>query len=320
LGGLAVAINSTAQEIAQANCLNSPDLVQVGQVIRLPRLPASTTSTGNNTTNTGNTSTGSNTTNTGNTSAGSNTTNTGNTSTGSNTTNTGNTSTGSNTSNPNTTGAPVFSQALSIRPLLTINGALVAVQATIALEAGPVANADRVEFYSGLSANDPDPVLIGTDNDPFDGTPLSYDFNTFDEVLVFWAVAINEAGATRGTPITLRYDPQAAQAAGPALTISPFLGFDGSIFTLQHGAPVTISWAGAPSAAGRVEFYTTSTSGGPTILIGTDNNLADGAAISWAVPEWILSSLVARAFVGGGSQDSGVYYVYSEGEGQRPSD
>lgn len=309
LSVIAASVNSNVNELVSANCLANPNSIVVGQVLHLPRAVGSTT--GNNTTGNNTTSTSNNTT--------------GNSTTGNNTT--GNTTTGNNTStgnNTTTTNLPVFATALSAKPVITVNGSLVSLQQTIALDAGVVSDAYQVDYYAGLSANDSAPVKIGGDSDPFDGTQITYDFNPFDETLYFWAIAINEHGNSKSTVLTVTYDPDYnpnATGSNSAVTAAPYLGFDGSVYTLQHGATIAINWPTAPTNASRVDFYLTPTGGGSSLLIGSDPAPSDGASIPWIVPEWVLGQLSAQAvFSNSTTSQSLALYIYSEGTGARPGD
>lgn len=329
LGGIAAATGSTVQAISAANCLANPDAIVVGQQLRVPSLPTGSTTGSSGSTTSGGTTTGGSTATTGSTSTGT-TGSTGSTTTGGGTTTggtsggatTGTTTGGSTTAGSTSPSAPRFSVGLTAKPVIEVSGiGLLSLQATIALDIGVVEDADRVRFYAGLSLSDPDAVNIATDDDPFDGTQVTYTFNSFDNRLYFWAVAENEFGSTRSGAISVTYDPNFnpnAGSANTAVTVNPNLGFDGSIYTVQFGITVTLRWQAAISSASRADFYYTV--GGVSVLLGSDTNLADGASITWTVPEWTLGQLSATAFFPDGrTQNSLVVNVYSEGTGVRPS-
>ena len=298
LGIIAQRTGSTINALATGNCLANPDSIAVGQQLRVPQLPSTTTGS----TTSGSTTSGS--------------------STSGSTTTSGNTTTGSGTTSGAGSGAPQFGTTLQIRPVINDSSlGLVAAQATIALDIGVVEDAARVRFYAGLTATDPAPVNIATDTDPFDGTPVTYTFNSFDDKLFFWAVAENEFGTTRSASVGVTYDPTYGQSSGGSITASPSIGFDGGLYTLQYGASVTLTWSGAPTSATRIDFYLTPGGTGATPqTIGTDSNPSNGASIAWTVPQWVLGQLSATAFFPDGrTQNSTAVNVYSEGEGVRPS-
>lgn len=304
LGIIAERISSTTGELTSGNCLANPDAIFVGQQLRVPRLPAAATTSASTGSGTGGTSSGSGSTtgsSTGSTTGGSGTT--------------GSTA-GGNTAGGSTTLAPTFQQALIALPTQPQNNALITFQPTIALNAGVVDNADTVRYYAGVSATDTSPVNIATDIDPFDGTQVEYTFNDFDPELYFWAVAENEFGTRTSNIIHVVYNPDAAATGGAGkVTITPNLGFDGTLYTVQYGTTVALNWAQAPTTASRVDFFLTPGGTAQTpVLIGSDSNPADGAILSWTVPQWVLAHLHAVAMQGSSTLATSDYVnVYSEG-------
>jgi LysM repeat protein len=299
LGVIAGRTGSTISALTTANCLANPDSIAVGQQLRVPQLASGSTTSGSTTT--GSTTTGSTT---------------------SGSTTSGSTSSGSSTSGGTTSGAPHFTSTLQIRPVINDQTlGLVAAQATIALDIGVVNDADAVRFYAGLTATDASPVNIATDDTPYDGTSVTYTFNSFDDKLFFWAIAQNEFGTTRSASVGVTFDPTYGQTSGGSITVGPSIGFDGGLYTLQYGASVTVSWTAAPTSATRIDFYLTPGGTGATpSLIGTDSNPSNGASLAWTVPQWVLGQLTATAFFPDGrTQNSLAVNVYSEGEGGRPS-
>lgn len=190
------------------------------------------------------------------------------------------------------------------------DGALVTLQRTIALDMGVVPDADRVVYMALPASGDPTPVQIGVDTDPYDGTRIEYTFNPFDSELYFYAVAENEYGSTASFMVRVVYDPTFVVGSGKP-DIFPFIGFDASIYTLEPGRTVTVSWRDAPTDSVRVEFYLAQ--GGVNELIGTDSDPANGARTLWRVPELLGGQVFARAiFANGTTQDSEPVNVYSE--------
>lgn len=305
LGVIAQNVGSTITDLTRANCLANPDSIVVGQQLRVPRLPASTTS---GSTTSGSTTSGSTTSGTGSTTSGSTTSGTGSTTSGS--------TTGSTTSG-DTSKAPKLTQNLSAAPVITLSASeVVTLQPSISLNVGVVENADTVKYFASDAANLSGAVNVGTDVDPFDGTAITYTFNEFDSVLYFYAEAANEFGTTRGTALKITYNPNYdpnPNDDNDIVRATPYIGFDGSLYTLQEGATVTLSWTSAPTSATRVEFYLTPNGGGTPSLLGTDSNPADGASISWTVPQDVLGTLSATAIQGSGIVKSSLTSsVYSE--------
>lgn len=215
------------------------------------------------------------------------------------------------TSQPSTR-APVIPQLLQASPtFLRSDGAYVTLQRTIELNLGVLADADRVRYRAATSATDPNPVQIGVDNDPFDGTRFSYTLSDFDNELYFTAVAENEFGNSVSNTLRVVYDPTFGSQPGQ-LSIQPYIGFDLVVYTLQSGATVTISWTQAPATATRIDFFL-SPSGGSTQLIGSDANPRDGVSLSWLVPANLRAQLYAQAILSTGQATSSpALNVYSE--------
>ncbi len=200
---------------------------------------------------------------------------------------------------------------ISVRPtLLREDGALVTLQDTVALDAGVILDADRVNYWAATSPTDSNPVLVRIDTDPFDGTTVEYTFNDFDPELYFFAVAENEFGTSSSPLAHVVYDPTFAIGSGKP-DIFPFLGFDGTIYTLEPGVTVIVSWLDAPASAVRVEFHLVQDNADS--IITTDTNLADGARGLWLIPTNLRGLLYARAvFSNGTINDSDVVNIYSE--------
>lgn len=264
LGVIADTYGTTAAILQNGNCLPSAEIIYVGQIIYVPSgiiATAAPTLTPIISTQTAATATATAATNNGQ--------------------------------------GPGVLTTLTVRPTLARDdGALVTLQTEVALDVGVVSNADLVRYYAGTSATDPAPVQVGQDTDPFDGTQITYTFATFDVELYFFAVAQNEFGSSRSPTVHVVYDPTYATGSG-APDILQFLGFDGSIYTLQAGATVTINWASYPEAATRVDFLLVE--GSQTSIIASDSNPSDGARVTWGVPSRLVAGqLYALATLAGG--------------------
>jgi LysM repeat protein len=197
---------------------------------------------------------------------------------------------------PNTN-VPVFTQALTVdQHWRDAGGFAVTYLDTVRVNAGEVLQALQVEFY----VNDPgssNGIYIGIDLDPWDGAFVDYTFPA-PGTYTFQAVAHNEQTTQSSNVFTVRYDPNYAPPEGQnsALSISPIRGFDGSSYTLETGATVTIAWPNAPLTAARVDFTLAPTGTGSTPqIIGVDLAPSDGAMITWGVPAGVLGHLQAVA-------------------------
>lgn len=270
LSGLAFNLSTTVDVIQQGNCITNADSIFVGQVIYLPRLPIGATAVltipptfivPTQSIMTGRTSTPTATQNQG-------------------------VLMGS---------PPIFRQQLVASPTsLRSDGVSITLQAAVALDAGVVSDADRVRYYAGTTAIDPAPVQVGIDNDPFDGTRVTYTFSEFDDELFFTAVAENEFGTTTTNILHVIYDPTFTTGTG-SLQMQPFTGFDGRTYQLTANASVTITWNGAPTDAQYIDFYFVPADGSPQYTVGRDPLPSDGGRISWLVPTGANGQIFARA-------------------------
>ncbi len=206
-----------------------------------------------------------------------------------------------NTNIPQGGNPPSLSQqTITIQPTFQdSSNRLITLQQELSLEIGTLFDADRVIYYAGTIENDPSPVQVGVDNDPFDGTRITYVMNDFDTELYFYAVAENEFGSVSTFQTHVVYDPTYVSASGKP-NIFPFLGFDSILYTLEVGSSVNITWQNAPTSATRVEFYLTGTNQTP-IIIGTDGNPANGSRITWEIPPQTQGKISARAIFSNGS-------------------
>lgn len=262
LGVLATAYSTTIAVLQNGNCLTSAELIYIGQVLYVPSGTTIVVTTAPTLTPPVG-------------------------------------STLAPTTTPATTGGlPPALPTPTVRPtLVRQDGVLVTLQRDIALDVGVVADADRVIYYARIGPTDPAPVQIAVDTDPFDGTQITYTFSTFDSELYFSAEAQNEFGVSTSQLVRVVYDPSYAIGSGPP-DITPFLGFDGAIYTLQQSATVSISWQNFPSNASRVDFLLVQ--GTQSSIIGSDTNLSDGARITWVVTGPLIGQLYALATTPGG--------------------
>lgn len=269
LFGLAFNLGTTVDAIQQGNCITKADSIFVGQVMYLPSLPIGATAVltipptfivPTQPLTTIRTST----------------------------------PTATQSQGVLTGNRPVFRQQLVASPTsLRSDGVSITLQPTVALDAGVVSDADQVRYYAGTTAIDPAPVQVGIDNDPFDGTRVSYTFSEFDTELFFTAVAENEFGTTTSNILHVIYDPNYVTGTG-SLQITPFSGFDGRIYLLTSNASVTITWNGAPTDASYIDFYFVGTDGSQ-YTVGRDPLPSDGGRISWLVPTGANGQIFARA-------------------------
>jgi hypothetical protein len=64
--------------------------------------------------------------------------------------------------------------------------------------------------------------------------------------------------------------------------------------TLSAGEAVTLKWTKAPGNAASVNFLLITN--GTTLVLGSDNDLSDGASAPWTVPQGLDGDLVAYAY------------------------
>jgi LysM repeat protein len=269
---IAFSINSSVLSLQNANCLTNPDSLFVGQTIYLPSVPASAGSVVFNTAVP--------------------------------TSVTVPTAATFPTATIAPNSPPVFTELLRISPTQPrSDGASVTSQRTVSLNVGVVPTADTVRYFAGTSASDQNPVLVGIDSDPFNGTQINYTLSEFDNDLFLIAVAGNGAGFTSSNIVHLVYDATFNTELG-APVIQPFTALSGGTYTLTPNTSVSISWTQAPQDATRVEFYYQASGTTTTQLIGTDASPNNGALVSWLVPQSINGEVFARAIYSTRTVDS----------------
>jgi LysM repeat protein len=201
------------------------------------------------------------------------------------------------TTTPTTTNAlinlPAPLPAPAVRPTqVRDDGALVTLQPQIELDVGVVEDADTVRYRLSDSPLGIDAVLIATDTTPFDGTRQTYLINEFETEFYIFAEAQNAAGTTTSPVVHVVYDPTFRLDPGQP-QLNPFVGFDGTIYQVDVGMSVTVSWPEAPTTATRIEFFIRQANAERTI--GVDNNPGNGATIVWQVAQTAAGELIARA-------------------------
>lgn len=202
------------------------------------------------------------------------------------------------TPNPN---LPIFRQGLTVQPFwLDASSRAVTYSDTVRVDAGEVLDADVVTFY----VNDPAggaAIAIGTDEDPFDGAFVDYDFPAAGSY-TFQAIAANDVSQASSSAFTIRFDPNFVPAGGQpnVLAIAPYAAVNANWIILTPNTTVTLRWDDAPPGATRIDFTLTPT-GGEAQTIGSDLNAADGAVITWNVPAGVLGTIHGRATMPDGS-------------------
>jgi LysM repeat protein len=212
---------------------------------------------------------------------------------------------------------------ITISPLLDVVGDIQVVEAdrlvTLTWQNAPVGQSSQFEFalYQGGSS-----TSLGIDTNGADGVSITWrpPFGIEDARLIASArtpiqtgqiIQSQEARIRVGATV----DPGPTQQG--TLIISPIVREDSGWQVVQVGATVNITWASAPTNnVLRVEFYLTPTGTGmPLQLLETDNNLNDGAAVTWTVPGTLSAHLSAIAFTSDGREIKPVndlMNVYSE--------
>lgn len=199
---------------------------------------------------------------------------------------------------------PVFTQLLRITPTqLRSDGASITVTRQIVLDIGIVNNAISVQYLAGTSATDQNPVVVGNDNSPSNGTAFNYTLTDFDTELFFIVVARNNSGTIYSNIVHLVYDPNfgviptatSEPSTSSVPSVQPILGFANNIYTLETASSVTVSWADAPTNASQIIFYYLPSGSSNFQIIGTDANPSNGAIIGWIVPSALQGQIFARA-------------------------
>lgn len=178
-------------------------------------------------------------------------------------------------------------------------------KATLTWPALPTAGVQRVEFYYFRPSAAGSPSILGTDNNLSDGVSFAWTVpdNLSGELS---AIAYLSNGTqirtAQGTPMTTTF-PNEVAPLGQVRVANGQLRSDGW-YELKNGEAALLTWTEAPTTASRVEFYSAPSGTGMTpTLIGTDNNLSDGAGISWQAPAGFMGHLSAKVYMSDG-------YVY----------
>lgn len=140
-------------------------------------------------------------------------------------------------------------------------------------------DAARVEFYQSRGGV---VSTIGADSFPADGAVVAWTAPS-NETFVY-ATAYMANGSQQSTISPVRVISTSPDPVDPgAVYVSPYLYLDGTRYIVAANTTVTINWPNAPvTQSSRVEFYITYAGSGTTERIGTDNNMGDGASISYA--------------------------------------
>ncbi len=252
LGVIAEVTGATVDQLVQANCLSSTELIFVGQQIRVPGLPSYPTAA---------------------------------------------------PTIPNTGGTgPIFGQQLAAVPYwMDANRAAVTYSETVRLDVGTVINAISVSFYVNDPTGGP-AIYVGQDVDPWDGAFVDYDFPATG-IYSFQAVAYGDTAQRLSNIFTITYNPTFTPPEGQrnVLSLSPYISFQNGTYTLQTGATISVGWADAPVGATRIDFTYIPRGTGPSQVVGSDLNPADGTLITWAVPVGTNGTLTGTATMPDGS-------------------
>ncbi len=263
LGIIAVTIGSTITEIQNGNCLTNADIIYVGQVLYLPRLPNVVISTTFPTA----------------------------------------TSAQTQVPVATSSLPVFTQLLRVTPTQLRNDGASVTTTRQIILDVGVVNNATSVQYLAGTSATDQNPVVVHIDSNPSDGTAANYTMADFDDELFFIVIAQNANGSAYSNIVHLVYDssfgviPSATPepSASSAPSVQPTLGFASNIYTLETGSSVTVSWQDAPTDASQVIFYYLTSGSSDFQIIGTDASPGNGAIIGWVVQAGLQGQIFARA-------------------------
>ncbi len=183
----------------------------------------------------------------------------------------------------------------------------------------PVRTFTRVDFYLTPTGTGSTPSLIGSDTYMADGISINF-FVPRGLLGYVHAIAYYGSGIVGGTAQqTLIYAGAVVSppviVGGTALDVAPNLGLNNNTYVVQTGQTVTITWAATfPSETLRVEFYLIPPGQTSGALLGTDDNLGDGAQTAWTVTAGVQGTLRALAIFSGGFDPavSSEYYVVTE--------
>ncbi|MBZ0296781.1 MAG: LysM peptidoglycan-binding domain-containing protein [Anaerolineae bacterium] len=210
---------------------------------------------------------------------------------------------------------------VSISPVLRTEGGwlVLSTGATVTLSWPEVDESlpGRVEFYitpTGTGTADAR-TLLGTDTTTSDGASIQWTVPDSIGGHVSARVFLENGTSYETASDVQIYSEVEQQGPVGEVTIAPNTGFDGTTYTLERNAIVTVTWPEAPADAQRVEFYYHVEIPGleQTVLIDTDSNPGDGAQASWHIPGGVQGRVEARAFLSSGQTViSGDVRVYAE--------
>lgn len=174
-----------------------------------------------------------------------------------------------------------YAGAIQVSPFIMAEGGAYTVRASIAINVSwPQARRDatRVEFYSAHFNNSGPNTVLGTDTFPNDGAAIPVTFPGGFQQAVY-AIAYFANGSRQLTAERIPVFAIDTQENAP-LIFSPNLGKEGDITLLPTGN-ITTTWPSSviPQAT-HVEFRLIR-NGSQSEFIGRDNNMADGAQITW---------------------------------------
>lgn len=161
-------------------------------------------------------------------------------------------------------------------------------------------NGAEVRFYTVPTARS----LIGRDNTVINGSASitwrvpNSSFNTRIVAEVF-----NSAGASLNLRDAINILTDESQVVEPVgeFYARPILAGDAGNLSFLRDTPIEIRWENFPSGTTTVRFLLMDNAGSDT-EIGVDDNLSDGAMLTWTVPPNLGATLGARAFDATGDQ------------------
>ncbi|MCI0714300.1 MAG: LysM peptidoglycan-binding domain-containing protein [Chloroflexi bacterium] len=250
LGTIAQATGSTVNALTTGNCLSNPDLLSVGQRLRVPRLPLPPTITP-----------------------------------------------------PPTQSGVLVAGKVNFSEIVAVVGDNVTLPAgkTITLSYSRAAEAITSVAFVLRSPNGVVGGVIGGDNNLNDGASVSWSVPTLLDGQQVFANGFNAVGnLVVQSQISRVYTTASTEGN---IIISPTIDGGGESIHLQAGSTVTITYEGARTDLARAEFALFDPFADGWSLIGTDSDLSDGASVSWVVPLDLTGQIiVASTYTANGIQ------------------
>ncbi|MBN1963126.1 MAG: LysM peptidoglycan-binding domain-containing protein [Anaerolineae bacterium] len=201
-----------------------------------------------------------------------------------------------------------------IAPYVGFDGSWYEVQPNVQLTLSwPEAEGARVEFFLAPTGTGSQGIVIGADGYLADGASVGWSVTPGMSGLLY---ARGYAGdgiiQTLGTVGFYTVDDAPAVVDLGYVSLTPYLSYNQTLYQLQAGTLVTLTWADARRDSARVVFYLRdlNQNGSPLVIIGVDETPSDGASFTWPVPSNAWGSLGATAYLPDGTEQHTVWEPY----------